>query len=486
MLLLGGLCSCLAVSGACAPSPSAGTSSSATTSSADASTGQPPGTTTASEATAATSSLSTGAEDSITSDTTHGADESSSGTEGEPLHDFLSIYIAGEGNVGPIGVPEAVVLEAAPLQLELLSDGDFVVFGEEDYQTGGVGPIYPADAVYRFSGVDGTLVWKQLQHTPKNLQRLLGVASDDAIYVAAGSPSSFFIRRYEPDGEISLRSPDSGDALEAELEALAGPSPSTVLSGSIVTSDDRIVAGITLEAAISVFAVFEANTELSYVSSRPMSRSAVGLRERAPGEIVSAASEVSDVDGVQMLRLQLIDLQLDTGELSAVVVDTDGYEAGPTDPSDYAPTWSPVDLQLAEGGDVWLIARENYFDDSPSRHHIFRVAADGTVVAHALAEPSGLAGEIGTIFTPSLTVTPDGPLVVGYYSDVYAPGAYQPYSLALRYDDGLTLIEDYQHPELAGYRVDWMSVATRDGRSIMVGEIEHAAIVSHGRGARER
>jgi hypothetical protein len=411
-------------------------------------------------------------------------DEDVTGTTGtEPPADFLSIYIAGEEPVAPADLPDDLDFEARPEQVGILSNGDFVVFGEEEY-VGSSGGRYYGRTVFRFSGKDGTLVWKDKPTWSTAGQaptRLLGVASDDASYLAKGGGTSRLrLVRYEPDGEISLESPDSGEALEAELDGL-NPTGSKPITGSLVTNDDFIVVGLTVNSTTGVFAVYDASAELLRVSTQPMTIRPRGFRERATGEVVAIAVDITNQVGQQGARLQLVTLQPDTGELSAVTVGTDEYVAGPAGSSEYEASWYGLDLQTAEDGDVWVTASESYSDDNPPRHHIFRIASDGSVVAHALAEPdpSMVGGHINIYSLPSLTVTPEGPLVVGYYHDVIGSGFYT-YPIAYLYDEGLSFLRNHQLAELADHRVEWASAATRDGRTIFVGEINRDTIVLHG------
>lgn len=148
-------------------------------------------------------------------------------TGGATFEDFTSIYLVGAPSVSPqVFDSDVVELQSRPQRMAVLSDGDFVVFGEEQWFSPSSGELW-GPALYRFSGVDGTLRWKDvaMPNQPNNMIAFLGVGEDDTITVAEGSDNSggVQITRLAGDGSVEWESEDDLVAdLGDELGVIAG------------------------------------------------------------------------------------------------------------------------------------------------------------------------------------------------------------------------------------------------------------------------
>lgn len=429
------------------------------------------------ESSTPTSAGSTAAADDVTSGTN--ADDTTSSdsggstaavadTDGD-LEDFVAVYTVGQTEVRPGGLG-FVDLRSRANEVAILSDGDFVVFGVEEYVAS---DVIELPSLYRFSGKDGDMVWRDLDSVFASASNktlaLLGVGADDGIYLANGTErgQSISVTKRHADGEVAWQTTtDVWTQIHDAFRTLVGGVYNRHVHGGIVTDDDRAVVTLSagdvsgLGLSYDVFVTFSDAATYNFVSSQ--------LEITGPSSLRVSADELVVVAfGADGVTLMLLRVELSTGTLTSppIEIGMSGYAAGPPDAEGLR--WGVVDVHDATGSEFWVLMRESY-DGATLQQHVFRFGADGEVLGHALVEPPDARYR-------AMTVTPGGLLIVGEGVDRGRQNT------ALLYDVGLASPPvSYEPDELVGYRVEWLGVDTRDDRTIMVGEIERRAIVLHG------
>lgn len=263
------------------------------------------------------------------------------------------------------------------------------------------------------------------------------------------------------------------------------------MTGGIIATGDIVVAGMLLvpsgkgvTARATVFAGYLDSANSLFVSSHPGTGGPTVPIQPNPDELVAAAiayaepgPDATSGDGIALLRVAL-----PSGDITSSPVDTAGYEAGALTgkPSAVPADWFPIDVQSAGESDVWLLAGENYSDQSGARRHIFRLSGTGEILAHTLVEPdtAGLSGEITLHWFDTLSVTPQGLLLVGWFRESLG-NLFDMHAIAFHYDNNLLFAGAYDVRSLAPFDVEWLAAATRDGRTIIAGAIERRTIVLH-------
>lgn len=408
-------------------------------------------------------------------------DDDTTGDPGTDAADFTTLYIAGTTKTGFADLDE-VGLESRPQRIEMRSDGDLMVWGEEEYNAGGAAGILWGNAVWRFSGTDGTLVWKDVDHyldLPRKVG-FVGVGPDDASYVAVGvGLAAPGVRKYDPDGNEEWTTDDALTAqLDEALEAIGGIASAQAVIGGVVTQDNVVVVEFAIADHV-LFAAYESASQQLFISSLPETWPFLPPVERPSGDLLTFGVDVAQSDGTQGQRVTLLDVSMPGGELASTPIDTSALTVGPANgDTSYEPYWSPVDFVEVPGStDSCVLLSEQYWDNAAERYHLIRVSATGELIGSVLVGPDG-GGDFLSWQSSSLAATADGLLVVGHYSVTAGP-FYDTFPSADRFSWDLDALGDYSLAALDGYEMRWDAAASSGTRTLIAGEIENATIVLH-------
>ncbi len=417
----------------------------------------------------------------VRTDTDVEADADAAPLDGE----FVAAYLAGWGVGNPTNVFESQFLKATPQRVELLSNGDLVVSGVEDTPSPNPGVTAFESRLYRFAGRDGELVWKD-DHwaAPHVFRSLVAVGPDDTVLTHtwdrnAFSAERFGLRMLSAGGETLWETPTDFEQAVYEIidpardrEAL--PTGGIQPDGITVVAQSFVGGG----ARATCFAVFDT------AGARQGGDCVLGV-EASVGPVATARGELSwlgfdgraDVIGGFQVSSELSILTVDAalGEARVVTLDASPFETPP--PSEIEVTrafWFPVAVTREPGGALRIVAVEQY--GAYDNYHVLRVADAGQVQAHALLyAPRASDGFLPRI--AAMAETPGGALVVGAreVNPITRYAAIIDAELASEAVLGAT--GAFALPELDGFAVAWRGVASRGGKTVLVGSLEDSAIL---------
>jgi hypothetical protein len=366
---------------------------------------------------------------------------------------FLTTYVAGTMSSGPGGINGSAGLTSSANQVALTSLSDLVVAGGEQTNS----HTFSYD-IYRFRGIDGSLVWKYASYSQLEL---LGLDAHDTIYaVAAGI--------YNGAPPVTVLALDPAGTVTRTSAPILGGSVNTggAIGGCVLDDGTVLLAGTsTAEAGANASTVLQRmlpDGSLDWMTSltHVVSPGAQIIPLSSSTAIVLLADETKPVDpdlnGAPMLGT----LDIATGAVTTVTI------ALPASVS-AVPGAVAVGAVPGPSGDMFVLLASGWLLD---------VLPTGAVQSSVLVHPTltGFTGTFGATVAYGVARTAEGLMVVGSAnltgSCSPAPGCASQQPVAERYDLKLTDLGAYPtQTALAGNVAEWTSIASRDGAVALAG-----------------
>ncbi|HVY48936.1 MAG TPA: hypothetical protein VHB21_23765 [Minicystis sp.] len=404
-----------------------------------------------------------------------GGSTSGAGGAGGAQTDFVVAYVAGSATTGTLGTSSVTTLQSDAREVALLSNGDFVVVGDEQTDPGGDAGLHWEPSVYVASGADGSLLWKDvdslLEH-PRYVAGeadLVGVDAADHVYLA-GSPGLQLAKLSRGGSRIwATPDPSNADAIHAYVHGVAGGAAGITASGGALTSaGSTVLLGHAVGDAASpghwaIAVEVQADGSFGWMTNLLGVAPAIPVVFDTGTDVAAVMTDWRAADpqkGGLGIALTHIDAS-SGGMVSVAIPPPDGYPAAPSPTgADYVRNWQPkAAARLADGSFV-VLADESFFDDVSLPPLLWRVSDTGQLLGHVELGDDDDARAVAT--------TPEGFVLLGTSR---ATGR----AIARRYDAALhPLGDDATMQALAGYAATFRGGASRDGATLLVGHFEPA------------